>query len=136
MVNRSRSSCIALVLVSQLFGEDKLQKLIGPWAFQSMTTITKAAREEINILYKDDKNLETLTFEDSGNLRYRVLNDGIEKAGDGVWYSEDIYLTIIVDKDTTYGTFEIEGNTLSIIITEDETKDYYGYSTILKYISK
>ena len=101
MINRLRLCCITLFLGSQLFGEDKLQRLIGPWTFQSMTTITKAAREEINILYKDDKNLETLTFEDSGNLHYKVLNDGIEKVGDGVWYSEGIYLTIIVDQDTT-----------------------------------
>ena len=31
-----------------------------------MTTITKAQREEITIVYKDENNIETLSFDDSG----------------------------------------------------------------------
>jgi len=107
--------------------------LVGKWVFQSMTTITKAAREEITIVYKDEKNLETLTFQESGAIIYNVTNDGIKKTGRGVWYSDNAYVTIIVESDTTYGTFEIEGGSLSIITSEDESDEFYGYSTILKY---
>ena len=58
-------------------------KLIGSWVFESMTTITKAQREEIRIVYKDSKNIETLSFDESGSISYNVLNDGIEKRR---WY--------------------------------------------------
>ena len=107
--------------------------LVGKWVFQSMTTITKAAREEITIVYKDEKNLETLTFQESGAIIYNVTNDGIKKTGRGVWYSDDAYVTIIVESDTTYGTFEIEDGSLTIITSENESDEFYGYSTILKY---
>ena len=107
--------------------------LVGKWVFQSMTTITKAAREEITIVYKDEKNLETLTFQESGAIIYNVTNDGIKKTGRGVWYSDNAYVTIIVESDTTYGTFEIEDGSLTIITSENESDEFYGYSTILKY---
>ena len=108
--------------------------LLGAWAFESMTTIKKAKREEITILYKDNKNIETLHFKDSGAINYDVINDGIEKNGVGIWFSDENHLTIIVDSDTTYGTFTINENTLTLVISAEETDKEYGYSTILKYI--
>ena len=110
--------------------------LLGTWVFQSMTTITKGQREEITIVYKDQNNVETLSFNESGSIEYNVMNDGIEKNGAGIWYAEDEYITIIVDSDTTYGTYEFQGNELIIITSELESEEYYGYSTILKYIKE
>ena len=110
------------------------KKILGSWMFESMTTIKKAKREEITILYKDKKNLETLKFKDSGAIDFNVINDGIEKNGKGIWFAEDNYLTIIVESDTTYGTYSVDGNTLMLIINAEETENTYGYSTILKYI--
>ena len=110
--------------------------LLGTWVFQSMTTITKAQREEITIVYKDQNNIETLSFNESGSIGYNVMNDGIEKNGAGIWYAEDEYITIIVDSDTTYGTYEFQDNELIIITSELESEEYYGYSTILKYIKE
>tara|TARA_B100001123_G_scaffold92323_1_gene106298 strand:+ start:373 stop:678 length:306 start_codon:yes stop_codon:yes gene_type:complete len=101
-----------------------------------MTTITKAQREEITIVYKDQNNVETLSFNESGSIEYNVMNDGIEKKGDGIWYAEEEYITIIVDSDTTYGTYEFQDNELIIITSELESEEYYGYSTILKYIKE
>jgi len=112
------------------------ESLLGPWKFESMTTIKKAKREEITIVYKDKKNVETLTFEESGLIIFNVLNDGIEKNGKGTWYAQDNYLTIIVESDTTYGAFSIENQILTLILNTEETVDSYGYSTILKYNSK
>ena len=108
--------------------------LLGAWAFESMTTIKKAKREEITILYKDNKNIETLHFKDSGAINYDVINDGIKKNGVGIWFSDENHLTIIVESDTTYGTFTINENTLTLVISAEETDKEYGYSTILKYI--
>ena len=108
--------------------------LLGAWAFESMTTIKKAKREEITILYKDNKNIETLHFKDSGAISYDVINDGIEKNGVGIWFSDESYLTIIVESDTTYGTYKVDENTLTLVISAEETDKEYGYSTILKYI--
>ena len=110
--------------------------LLGTWVFQSMTTITKAQREEITIVYKDQNNVETLSFNESGSIGYNVMNDGIQKKGTGIWYAEEKYITIIVDSDTTYGTYEVQGNELIIITSELESEEYYGYSTILKYIKE
>ena len=108
--------------------------LLGSWAFESMTTIKRAKREEITILYKDNKNIETLHFRESGAINYDVINDGIEKNGVGIWFSDENHLTIIVDSDTTYGTFTIDENTLTLVISAEETDKQYGYNTILKYI--
>ena len=110
--------------------------LLGTWVFQSMTTITEAQREEITIVYKDQNNVETLSFNESGSIGYNVMNDGIEKKVAGIWYAEEEYITIIVDSDTTYGTYEFQDNELIIITSELESEEYYGYSTILKYIKE
>ena len=125
---------LLFVFIAVSYSQVMNSTLVGKWVFQSMTTITKAAREEITIVYKDEKNLETLTFQESGAIIYNVTNDGIKKTGRGVWYSDNAYVTIIVESDTTYGTFEIEGGSLSIITSEDESDEFYGYSTILKYL--
>ena len=114
----------------------KHQKLLGVWAFESMTTIRNAKRQEITILYKDKKNIETLQFETSGAIKYDVLNDGIEKNGTGTWFADDSHLTIIVESDTTYGTFSIDEGILTLIINTEETDKLYGFSTIIKYIRK
>ena len=98
-----------------------------------MTTITKAQGKEITIVYKDEKKIETLTFDESGEITYNVKNDGIKKTGRGVWYSDDTYVTIIVESDTTCGTLQVEGGSLTIIISKEESDEFYGYSTILKY---
>lgn len=124
---------LLFVFIAVSYSQVMDSTLVGKWVFQSMTTITKAAREEITIVYKDEKNLETLTFQESGAIIYNVTNDGIKKTGRGVWYSDNAYVTIIVESDTTYGTFEIEGGSLTIITSEDESDEFYGYSTILKY---
>ena len=128
-----RAKILLAISLSLLYAQNSEYGLIGEWIFESMTTITKAEREEITILYNDENNLETLSFKNSGAIKYNVMNEGVEKLGSGVWYSDDPYITIIVEKDTTYGTYQIENNILSIIVTEDESEEYYGYSTILKY---
>ena len=114
----------------------KHQELLGVWAFESMTTIRNAKRQEITILYKDKKNIETLQFETSGAIKYNVLNDGLEKKGTGIWFADDSHLTIIVESDTTYGTFSIDENILTLVINTEETNKLYEYSTIIKYIRK
>ena len=119
-----------------IYAQYDTQDLVNTWVFTSMTTITKAEREKITIVYNDENNLETLTFEESGAIHYYVVNDGIVKKGAGVWYAEGQYLTIIVDSDTTYGNFSLEENILSIIISEDESDEFYGSSNILKYTIK
>ena len=122
-----------MIAMTVQYAQDKESSILGEWIFQSMTTITKAQREEITIVYKDEKNVETLTFNESGEIAYNVINDGIKKTGRGVWYSDDSYVTIIVESDTTYGTLQIEDGSLTIITSEEESDEFYGYSTILKY---
>ena len=122
-----------LIVVAVQYAQDKESSILGQWIFQSMTTITKAQREEITIVYKDEKNVETLTFDKSGEIAYNVTNNGIKKTGRGVWYSDDSYVKIIIESDTTYGALQIEDGSLTIITSEEESDEFYGYSTILKY---
>ena len=122
-----------LVAMTVQYAQDKESSILGQWIFQSMTTITKAQREEITIVYKDEKNVETLTFDKSGKIAYNVTNNGIKKTGRGVWYSDDSYVKIIIESDTTYGALQIEDGSLTIITSEEESDEFYGYSTILKY---
>ena len=125
-------SILLVFLISLLFPQNP-SEILGFWLFESMTTITKGKREEITILYKDDKNIESLEFKKNGSIIFDVLNDGIKKTGKGVWYADETNVAIIVDSDTTYGRYEITGKSLTIVTNEEETKEYYGYSTILKY---
>ena len=110
--------------------------LLSKWIFQSMTTLTKTQREEITIVYKNENNIETLSFDDSGGIVFIVMNGGVKKTGCGVWCADQSYVSIIVDLDTTYGTYEIESSFLTIITTEEESNEYYGNRTILKYSRK
>ena len=97
-----------------------------------MTTITKAQKEEITILYKDKDINETISI-DSGEIVYNFINDGVKRTGLGVWYADQSYVSVIVDLDTTYGTHEIENSFLTIITTEEKSDEYYGNRTTLKY---
>ena len=125
-----------LTIVQFSYSQSNSMLILGKWIFQSMTTITKAQREEITIVYKDENNIETLSFDDSSEIVYNVMNDGYNKTGRGVLYADQSYVPIIVDSDTTYGTYEIENGFLTIITTEEESDEYYGNSTILKYSRK
>ena len=53
--------------------------MLSKWIFQSMTTVTKSQREEITIVYKDENNIETLSFDYSGKIMYNVMNHGVKK---------------------------------------------------------
>ena len=128
---------VLLLFISYSFleAQNNHSEIFGTWVFESMTTITNAAREEITIVYKDKKNIETLSFNKSGAIYYNVINDGIQNDGAGVWFSQEGYLTIIVAADTTYGTYEIEDNFLTIITRAEESTEHFGFTTILKYIA-
>jgi len=45
-------------------------------------------------------------------------------------------MSIVVDLDTTCGAYEIENSFLTILTTWEETDEYYGNRTILKYSIK
>ena len=57
---------------------------------------------------------------------------GLKKTGRGVWCADQSYVSIIVDLDTTCGTYEIENSFLTIIMTEKDSDEYYGNRAILK----
>ena len=93
-------------------------------------------RSDNDCIYKDENNVGTISFDDSGEIVYDVMNDGVNKTKPGVWYADQSYVSIIVDSDTTYGTYEIKNGFLTIITTEEESDGYYGNSTILNYSRK
>ena len=123
-----------MVQFSYLHGNN--MPTLSKWILQSMTTITRAQREKVTIVYKGENNIETLSFDDSGEIVYNAMNNGVKKTGRGVRYADQSYMSIIVDLDTTYGTYEIENSFLTINTTEEESDEYYGNRTILKYSRK
>jgi len=127
---------IAIISFEELFSQNQLRLTDNSWLFKSMTTITKAKREKITILYQDENNFETLTFKSPDILEYYIINDGIEHNGLAKWSLIDKNLTIISGKETTESFIEINDSSLSII-----TKDYnpltsHNLITIIKYENK
>jgi len=131
---------LLFICCSFLEAQNNHSELFGTWVFESMTTITNAAREEITIVYKDKKNIETLSFNKSGAIYYNVINDGIQNDGSGVWFAQEGYLTIIVEADTTYGTYEIEDNFLTkfskTMLVNPKIKKVFSPYFFKKLISK
>ena len=108
-------------------------KLINKWTFESMETITYTEKEESEIVVKDDDNSETLSFHKSGSISYLTLVNGEMKNGRGIWLVKDNLLKILADADTIYATYQIKGDFLTIMTSKDESEEFYGYKTIMKY---
>ena len=58
-------------------------QLIEKWKFVSMETITHGEKEEKEIVYQADNNVETLSFHRSGSISYISIDGGKEKKGRG-----------------------------------------------------
>ena len=97
--------------------------ILNKWIFQSMTTITKAQGENITTVYEDGNDIETLSFDDSGEIIYNIINDRVKKTGRSVWYADQSYVSMVVDLDTTFGTYRIESSFLTIIPSEKESDE-------------
>ena len=108
-------------------------KLINKWTFESMETITYTEQEESEIVVKDDNNSETVSFHKSGSISYLTLVNGEMKKGRGIWLVKDNLLKILADADTIYATYQIKGDFLTITTSKDESEEFYGYKTIMKY---
>jgi len=109
-------------------------KLINKWTFESMETITfREEKEESEIVVKDDDNSETLSFHKSGSISYLTLVNGEMKKGRGIWLVKNNLLKILADADTIYATYQIKGDFLTITTSKDESEEFYGYKTIMKY---
>lgn len=133
IVMRNLYPLIFVLTCSIIKAQNIATSINGTWIFESMTTITKAEREEVKIVYADQKNLESLSFNQSGSLYFNGVTGGVKNDGSGLWATKENNLTIIVDADTTNSTYEIVDSFLTLIITEKESDEYYGFSTILKY---
>lgn len=133
IVMRNLYPLIFVLTCSIIKAQNIATSISGTWIFESMTTITKAEREEVKIVYADQKNLESLSFNQSGSLYFNGVTGGVKNDGSGLWATKENNLTIIVDADTTKSTYEIVDSFLTLIITEKESDEYYGFSTILKY---
>ena len=127
---------LAVISFDQIFSQDQLKLTENSWLFKSMTTITKAKREKISILYQDENNFETLTFRSPDILEYYVVNDGIEHNGLAKWFLIDKNLTIISGNDITESFIEVEGSFLNIITKEYDPVASHTFTTIIKYENK
>ena len=108
-------------------------QLIDKWIFISMEIITKAETEEREIVYQDDENIETLSFHRSGSMSYVSLEGDEQKKGRGTWLIKDQYIRIISKSDTIDATYKIEGDILTLTTSEEESEDFYGYTSVVQY---
>ena len=127
---------LAVISFDQIFSQDQLKLTENSWLFKSMTTITKAKREKISILYQDENNFETLTFRSPDILEYYVVNDGIEHNGLAKWSLIDKNLTITSGNDITESVIEVDGSFLNIITKEYDPIAGHTFTTIIKYENK
>ena len=127
---------INIISFEQLFSQNALKLTENSWLFKSMTTITKAKREKISILYQDENNFETLTFRSPDILEYYIINDGIEHNGLAKWSLINKNLTIISGRETIESFIEIDGSFLSIITKDYDPLTNYTFTTIIKYEKK
>ena len=111
-------------------------KLLNEWVFQSMETITYAANEESETIFKDKSNQETITFKKSGEIIYFSNFDENKNSGNGSWLINDDSLSIITNGDTINASYKILNNILSIMTVEKETDEFYGFKTIMEYKAK
>ena len=130
-----------LFLIGLVWGQDSFTikdkyphlKLIEEWTFESMETITYAEEEESEIVFKDDMNTESLSFHRSGSLSFMALTNGMMKKGRGLWLVKDDFLKIVADSDTIHSTYEINDHFLTITTSNEETDEFFGYKTIVRY---
>ena len=130
-----------LFLIGLVWGQDSFTikdkyphlKLIEEWTFESMETITYAEEEESEIVFKDDMNTESLSFHRSGSLSFMALTNGMMKKGRGLWLVKDDLLKIVADSDTIHATYEINDDFLTITTSNEETDEFFGYKTIVRY---
>ena len=130
-----------LFLVGLVWGQDSFTikgkyphlKLIEEWTFESMETITYAEEEESEVVFKDDMNTESLSFHRSGSLSFMALTNGMMKKGRGLWLVKDDFLKIVADSDTIHATYEINDHFLTITTSNEETDEFFGYKTIVRY---
>ena len=108
-------------------------KLIEEWTFESMETITYAEEEESEVVFKDQGNTESLSFHRSGSLSFMALTNGMMKKGRGTWLVKDDILKIVADSETIHATYEINDDLLTITTINEETDEFFGYKTIVRY---
>ena len=108
-------------------------KLINDWVFLSMETITYNEEEERDVVVKGEKNVETLSFHRSGSMSYVSMIDGEENKGRGLWIIKDENIRIIALTDTIDATYNIDNGILTLTTSEEESEEFYGYTSIVKY---
>ena len=111
-------------------------KLINDWVFLSMETVTYNEEEERDVVVKGEKNVETLSFHRSGSMSYVSMIDGEENKGRGLWLIKDENIRIIALTDTIDATYNIDNGILTLTTSEEESEEFYGYTSIVKYKSK
>ena len=111
-------------------------KLINDWVFLSMETVTYNEEEERDVVVQGKKNVETLSFHRSGSMSYVSMIDGEENKGRGLWLIKDENIRIIALTDTIDATYNIDNGILTLTTSEEESEEFYGYTSIVKYKSK
>jgi len=108
-------------------------KLINDWVFLSMETVTYNEEEERDVVVKSKQNVETLSFHRSGSMSYVSMIDGEENKGRGLWLIKDENIRIIALTDTIDATYNIDNGILTLTTSEEESEEFYGYTSIVKY---
>lgn len=132
--------CIMLLLGNQnsfkIKSKYKHLKLIDEWVFISMETITRNDEDERELVMQDKNNVETLSFHRSGSMSYVSMKNGKEKKGRGLWLIKDENIRIIASTDTIDATYSIENRILTLTTSEQESEEFYGYTSVVKYKNK
>ena len=69
-------------------------------------------------------------------MSYFFMSNGEEEKGRGIWMVKDEKIKIMALEDTIQATYSIDNGILTLITSENETEDFYGYTSIVKYKKK
>ena len=111
-------------------------KLIADWVFLSMETTTYNEEKDKDIVMQSDGTVATLSFHRSGSMSYFFMSKGKEEKGRGIWMVKDEKIKIMALEDTIQATYSMDNGILTLITSENETEDVYGYTSIVKYKKK
>jgi hypothetical protein len=119
-----------------IFAQNKQDKIIGIWEFQTITTLFNSEPEETLIINKDINNSETLTIRDDGSFSFRGIYESMGNAGIGTWTTEENHLILNVTNQKIVSNYEHKNNILFLTIFEAETNNYYGSNSVIKYTKR
>ncbi len=127
---------LLLFLLSILNAQNNKSKIIGVWEFQTITSTYYSSPKETSTTNRSNDQRETLTFREDGTFSYYGFDEGSKYASIGIWNAEKATITMDASGIKTICDFEVNGDMMTLKVTEEDSEEYYKTFSVLKYKNK